>query len=109
MKQVPKPIVWVGSTRRDLRTFPREVRRDIGQALYTAQQGDIDPSAKPLQGFGGGSMVEVVANYRGDTWRAVYYDSLRRSYLRTPRVSEEIEAWNGNSEEGNGPHPSAPD
>jgi phage-related protein len=67
-----RPVVWVGSSRRDVRGFPREVRRDIGIALYAAQQGEIDPSAKPLHGFSGGSVVEIVARHRGDTWRAVY-------------------------------------
>jgi len=64
--------MWVGSSLRDLRGFPREVRRNIGQALYTAQQGETDPSAKPLRGFGGGSVVEIVANHAGGTWRAIY-------------------------------------
>jgi phage-related protein len=72
MTEAERPIVWVGSSRRDLRAFPREVRRDIGQSLYAAQQGEPDPSAKPLKGFGGGSVVEVVARHRGGTWRAVY-------------------------------------
>src|SRR5580698_10016691 len=72
MTEAERPIVWVGSSRRDLRAFPREVRRDIGQSLYAAQQGETDPSAKPLKGLGGGSVVEVVAQHRGDTWRAVY-------------------------------------
>jgi phage-related protein len=72
MTEAERRIVWVGSSRRDLRAFPREVRRDIGQSLYAAQQGETDPSAKPLKGFGGGSVVEVVAQHRGDTWRAVY-------------------------------------
>jgi phage-related protein len=67
-----RPLVWVGSSRRDLRSFPRAVRRDIGQALYTAQQGETDPSAKPLRGFGGGSVLEVIAEHHGDTWRTVY-------------------------------------
>lgn len=67
-----RPVLWVGSSRRDLRGFPREVRRDIGQALYSAQEGETDPSAKPLRGFGGGSVLEIVADHRGDTWRAVY-------------------------------------
>jgi phage-related protein len=67
-----RPLVWIGSSRRDLRGFPRQVRRDIGQALYTAQQGEIDPASKPLKGFGGGSVVEIIANYDGDTWRSVY-------------------------------------
>ena len=72
MAESERPIVWLGSSRRDLRAFPREVRRDIGQSLYAAQQGETDPSAKPLKGFGGGSVIEVVAGHRGDTWRAVY-------------------------------------
>jgi phage-related protein len=62
----------MGSSRRDVRAFPRAVRRDIGRALYAAQQGETDPSAKALRGFGGGSVLEVVARHRGDTWRAVY-------------------------------------
>jgi len=60
------------SSRKDLRGFPPEVRRDIGHALYAAQQGQIDPSAKPLRGFGGASMLEIVAHHEGDTWRTVY-------------------------------------
>ena len=47
----PKSIVWIGSSRRDLKTFPKQVRSDIGQALYTAQMGDTDPAAKPLKGI----------------------------------------------------------
>ena len=67
-----RPIIWLGSSRRDLRGFPRDVRRAIGQSLYAAQQGETDPSAKPLRGFGGGSVIEIVAENRGGTWRAVY-------------------------------------
>ena len=67
-----RPVIWVGSSRRDLRGFPREVRREIGQALYAAQQGETDPAAKPLKGFGGGSVLEVVADQEGGTWRTVY-------------------------------------
>ena len=52
--------------------FPPEVRREIGQALFTAQQGETDPSAKPLRGFGGGAVFEIVADQVGGTWRAVY-------------------------------------
>ncbi|MGA9390977.1 MAG: type II toxin-antitoxin system RelE/ParE family toxin [Candidatus Sulfotelmatobacter sp.] len=55
-----------------MRAFPRAVRRDIGYALYAAQTGEVDPSAKPLSGFGGASVLEIVAQHRGDTWRAVY-------------------------------------
>jgi phage-related protein len=67
-----RPVIWIGSSRRDLRGFPREVRRNIGQALYAGQQGETDPSAKPLRGFGGGSVLEIIAEHHGDTWRTVY-------------------------------------
>ncbi len=67
-----RPLFWVGSSRKDLRGFPREVRREIGQALYAAQQGETDPAVKPLRGFRGASVVEIVADHRGGTWRAVY-------------------------------------
>jgi phage-related protein len=67
-----RPVVWVGSSRRDLRAFPREVRRELGQALYAAQQGETDPAAKPLRGFGGSSVLEIVADQKGGTWSAVY-------------------------------------
>src|SRR5712672_3504577 len=55
-----RPVVWVGSSRRDLRGFPREVRRDLGQALYAAQQGEADPAAKPLRGFGGALYLKLL-------------------------------------------------
>ncbi|MGH6919870.1 MAG: type II toxin-antitoxin system RelE/ParE family toxin [Geminicoccaceae bacterium] len=62
----------VGSSRRDLRGFPQEVRRDIGTALDAAQLGEMDPGAKPLKGFHGARVIEIRAHYRGDTYRAVY-------------------------------------
>lgn len=55
-----------------MRECPRAVRREIGTALYAAQQGETDPAAKPLKGFGGASVLEIEAEGRCDTWRAVY-------------------------------------
>lgn len=67
-----RPLIWIGSSRKDLRAFPRQIRRDIGKALYAAQQGETDPAAKPLKGFGGRFMLEIIANNDSGTWRAVY-------------------------------------
>lgn len=67
-----KPVRWVGSSRRDLKAFPKAVRRDIGQALYAAQRGEEYPSVKALRGFGGRSVLEIVAPYQTDAYRAVY-------------------------------------
>jgi phage-related protein len=62
----------MGSSREDLKAFPEQVRRDIGQALYAAQQGETDPAAKPLKGFGGANVMEIVDQHDTNTYRAVY-------------------------------------
>jgi phage-related protein len=67
-----KPVRWVGPSLRDLRSFPREVRIDIGHALFAAQEGKTDPAAKPLKGFGGANVLEIIASHHGNAWRAVY-------------------------------------
>lgn len=73
MMSVPlKPVVWIGSSRKDLRAFPRTVQRDMGIALLAVQYGIEPPSAKALKGFGGRSVLEVVEDHAGDTYRAVY-------------------------------------
>ena len=48
------------------------MRWDIGHALYTAQQGSTDPAAKPLKGFGGANVMEIVDRHETNTYRAVY-------------------------------------
>ncbi len=67
-----KPLEWVGRSQDDLKEFPVAVRRDIGFALYFAQMGEKHPSAKPLKGFGGAGVLEVVEDFDGNTYRAVY-------------------------------------
>jgi phage-related protein len=68
----PKPVVWMGSSKEDLKGFPDDVQDEFGHALWVAQQGDKYVSAKPLKGFGGASVLEIVEDYDGDTYRAVY-------------------------------------
>ena len=67
-----KPLVWVGSCRSDLREFPREVQRVVGYALHVAQRGGRHPDAKPLKGFGGAGVLELVENHDRGTYRVVY-------------------------------------
>ena len=50
----------------------REVRGSIGHALHQAQRGEEPDSAKALKGFGGRSILEVVTDFDGNTFRAVY-------------------------------------
>jgi phage-related protein len=67
-----KQVVWVRSSLADLKKFPREAESHIGFALQSAQRGNKHPDAKPMKGFGGASVIEIVENYDGDTYRAVY-------------------------------------
>lgn len=67
-----KPLVWIASSQKDLRSFPEEVREAMGYALYLAQAGDKHDAVKILKGFGGAGVLEVVDDYDGDTFRAVY-------------------------------------
>jgi hypothetical protein len=60
-----KPLYWVGSALDDLRALPAEVKDVFGFALHLAQWGDRHPDAKPLKGFKGASVLEVVEDYDG--------------------------------------------
>jgi len=66
-----KPLFWVGSAKADLLDFPGPVKDGIGVALSVAQFGGKHPRAKPWKGEGTG-VLEVVEDYRSDTFRAVY-------------------------------------
>lgn len=67
-----KPLFWIGSSCRDLKDCPDEVQDFIGYALHWAQRGGKSPDAKPLQGFGNASVLEIVDDFDGNTYRAVY-------------------------------------
>ena len=67
----PKPVIWLGDTLEALRACPQDVQDEVGYALYLAQSGAKYEGAKPLRGLGAG-VLEVIADYRGDTYRAVY-------------------------------------
>jgi phage-related protein len=71
-KRAVKPLFWVGSSKDDLREFPEDVQDAVGYALHQAQIEGKHKNAKPLRGFGGASVLEVVEDYDGDTYRAVY-------------------------------------
>jgi phage-related protein len=66
------PLQWVGRSKDDLKRFPTDVQDMIGYALHLAQEGEKHPDAKPLRGFGSAGVLEVVEDFDGDTYRAVY-------------------------------------
>ena len=65
------PINWIGTAKKDLLSFPQEVISAMGFALGVAQLGGKHPHAKPWKGEGGG-IFEVVEDFTGNTYRAVY-------------------------------------
>ena len=70
--EVKKSVVWLGNSLDELRKFPDDVRDEMGYALYLAQMGDKHSNSKPLKGFKGAGVLEIVDNFDGDTYRTVY-------------------------------------
>ena len=103
MMQKEKPLEWIASSYKDLMGLPPDVRRRFGYALSLAQVGDRDDSAKVLKGFGGAGVLEVVEDYTGGTYRAVYtvkfveavfvlhcFQKKSKSGIATPKVDIDI-------------------
>jgi len=67
-----RPVEWVGTSYEDFVAFPAPVQDEMGHALYLAQTGRLHRSAKPLKGFGGAGVQEIVEDDYGGTYRAVY-------------------------------------
>ncbi len=74
MRQPPKtkPVVWIGSSLRDLRDFPADVQKGVGDTLQQIQRGLRPKSIKTLSGFGSAGVLEIREDHNGDTYRAVY-------------------------------------
>jgi phage-related protein len=88
-----KQVVFIGSSRDDLRGFPEDVKYVMGVAIREAQRGGKGESTKPLKGFGGAGVLEVVDDYDGDTYRTVYT-------VRFPKVIYVLHAFQKKSKRG---------
>jgi len=99
----PKPLDWVGSSKRDLKALPDEVVDVFGYALYLAQIGQKHEQAKPLRGFGSAGILEIVEDWRGDAYRAVYtvrfaqrvfvlhvFQKKAKSGIKTPKAEMDL-------------------
>lgn len=71
-----KRLAWIGSSQKDLRQFPLEVRREMGYALYLAQIGEPHLNAKLFKGCGSG-VYEIVSDHDKSTYRSIYIVSLK--------------------------------
>ena len=52
--------------------MPEKVQDGFGYALHLAQTDAKPPNAKPLKGHGSAGILEVVENWKGDTYSVVY-------------------------------------
>ena len=80
-----RPLYWMGSSLKELRDSPEEVKDGIGYALELVQKGERPANAKPLKGFGGASVLEIVEDFDGDTWRAVYTVAVANAVYVLPK------------------------
>ena len=98
-----KPLIWIGSSKRDLMDLPIAVRKFFGHALNFAQNGEQHDAAKAMKGFGGAGVLEVVEDDAAGTYRAVYtikfkeavfvlhcFQKKSKSGIETPRKDMEI-------------------
>lgn len=67
-----RKLIWVESSQKDFVAFPLEVQKEMGLALRLAQRGGKGVHAKPLQGFSGASVLEIVENDLSGTYRCMY-------------------------------------
>jgi len=96
----PKPLEWIGSSKKDLMALPPEVVDVFGYALYLVQTGERHDQAKPLRGFGSAGVLEVVEDWRGNAYRAVY--TVRFAARVFVFISEEVQIGHRDAEAGRG-------
>jgi phage-related protein len=67
-----KPVHFVASSLKDLQALPGAVQDDFGRWLLDVQYGDTPAVAKPLKGFSGSGVLELIEDHDTNTYRAVY-------------------------------------
>ncbi len=92
-KTSPKPCIFIGASRREMKTLPEGVQDEFGYALYQAQCGGEPLAAKALKGFGGRGVLEIIEDFDGNTYRAVYT-------LRFARIVYVLRAFQKKSKTG---------
>ncbi|MBV8622112.1 MAG: type II toxin-antitoxin system RelE/ParE family toxin [Herbaspirillum sp.] len=98
-----KALEWIASSYKDLMALPPQVRQRFGYALSLAHLGDRDDATKVLRGYGGAGVLEVIEDWMGDTYRAVYtvrfaeavfvlhcFQKKSKSGIATPRIDMDI-------------------
>jgi phage-related protein len=69
---VARRLIWLGSSHKDFLVFPENVKRDVLAVLQLARNGQKALNAKPLVGFSGASVLEIVERDLSGAYRCVY-------------------------------------
>ena len=74
MSETPdlRPLLWVGSSKKDFKEMPEEVINDFGHWLFLVQKGKTPKNAKPLSGFGGAQIMELWKDCADGTFRTIF-------------------------------------
>jgi phage-related protein len=69
-----KPLRWIGSSYKELTSFPNEARRDAGRALWELQLGAMPDDWKPMKSVGAGACeIRIRISDGGVTQHRVVY------------------------------------
>jgi phage-related protein len=75
---VLRPLVWLGNSLRNLRAFPAEAKKIIGDELQLIQFGGMPKDAKPFKGIGSG-VFEIALRHDSEAYRTVLAVQLGRN------------------------------
>ena len=67
---VPRPVVWLGNSKKNIRDFPKGAQKLLGDELQLIQFGGTPKDAKPFKGVGSG-VLEIALRYASDAYRVV--------------------------------------
>ncbi|MBS0621086.1 MAG: type II toxin-antitoxin system RelE/ParE family toxin [Verrucomicrobia bacterium] len=67
-----KPILWIGSSKKDLKAMPEAVIKEFGHALREIQKGRDPGNTKPLKHLPESGVSEILVNEREGTFRTIY-------------------------------------
>jgi phage-related protein len=66
-----KQVIWMGSSKEDLRDFPEEARRQVGYQLEHVQEGVNPDDWKPMPAVGSG-VREIRVRESSGAFRCIY-------------------------------------
>ena len=77
-RRVPRPVVWIGSSKDDISSLPREVKASFGSRLYELQRGKTPLDMKALPQFGTG-VYELRESFDRNAYRLMYVVNLKKA------------------------------